>query len=267
MSSDIQKARKLLSGISVQTKQGKSLAAAQALRDAILAAFKQPLMKSEREEIVEMVQKAIGHLNSDKNLRQHYPLIISYEPGKEKALLATVKEVITELHNVMQESVEDWESIKAERMKKALKKGDELISEEEYDKAKHLYDRLLKEFHHDPELVAEIADKFIQIGRYEYAFEYLEAALENDPQAIFLYNRIGIVLRKMQDYETAEKYYMKALDVAEADEFLWFNIGRLYIDWSKWGKVKEAAEKAMEINPDFAEAKKMRDFAKKKMGD
>jgi tetratricopeptide (TPR) repeat protein len=267
MSAELQKARKLLSSISSHVKQGKSLAAAQALRDAILTAFKQPLMKSEREELVEMIQNAVDLLSHDKHLRQHYPLIISYEPGKEKALLATIKEVITELQNVVSEDVENFEALRAERKEKGLKKGEAYIEKGEYDKAKALYDKLLEEFFHDPELVAEIADRFIRAGRYEYAFEYLEEALQNDPQAIFLYNRIGIVLRKMQDFETAEKYYKKALEVGDPDEYLWFNIGRLYIDWSKWGKVKEAAEKALEINPEFAEAKKMRAFAKKKLGE
>ncbi|MDK2955542.1 MAG: hypothetical protein PWQ57_1038 [Desulfovibrionales bacterium] len=267
MSTDLQKARKLLAGISAQTKQGKSLAAAQAMRDAILSAFKQPLMKAEREEIVEMVQKAVDFLNHDKNLRQHYPLIISYEPGKEKALLSTVKDVISELQAVVQEGVEGYEAMMLERKEKALKKADLYIEQEEYDKAKAIFDRLLLEFKNDSELVAEIADKFIQSGRYEYAFDYLEAALENDPQAIFLYNRIGIVLRKMQDFETAEKYYNKALEVTEADEYLWFNIGRLYIDWRKWEKVQEAAEKALQVNPKFREAAKMLTFAQKKTGE
>ena len=34
--------------------------------------------------------------------------------------------------------------------------------------------------------------------------------------SLHLYNRIGMVLRKMKDYETAEKYYLKALTLTAA---------------------------------------------------
>jgi tetratricopeptide (TPR) repeat protein len=95
----------------------------------------------------------------------------------------------------------------------------------------------------------------------------LDDALKDDPNAIHLYNRIGMVLRKMKDYETAEKYYLKALTLTSQDEYLLYNVGRLYYDWRKWDKMAESAQKAVEINPDFAEAVKMLKFAQKKMSE
>ena len=63
------------------------------------------------------------------------------------------------------------------------------------------------------------------------------ALLRDDPNAIHLYNRIGMVLRKMKDYDTAEKYYLKALTLTSTDEYLHYNLGRLYFDWRKWKKM------------------------------
>ena len=93
----------------------------------------------------------------------------------------------------------------------------------------------------------------------------LDDALKDDPNAIHLYNRIGMVLRKMQDFDTAEKYYLKALTLTDSDEYLYYNLGRLYYDWKKWDKMANSAERAVEINPEFGEAVKMLKFARKQL--
>ena len=95
----------------------------------------------------------------------------------------------------------------------------------------------------------------------------LDDALNDDPNAIHLYNRIGMVLRKMKDFDTAEKYYLKALTLSSEDEYLHYNVGRLYYDWRKWAKMSQAAQNAVEINPEFSEAIKMLKFAQKKLAE
>ena len=69
----------------------------------------------------------------------------------------------------------------------------------------------------------------------------------------------------MGKFEQAEQYYLKALEISQSDEYLYFNCGRLYYDWEKWDKMLELANKALEINPDFTEALKMKNFALKKL--
>ena len=54
--------------------------------------------------------------------------------------------------------------------------------------------------------------------------------------------------------------------MTQKDEYLYFNLGRLYYDWQKWDKMAAAAEKAAALNPNFAEARKLLAFAHKKLG-
>ncbi len=266
MSSELMNARKKLATVSTLLKQKKPMSAVQAVHDAVLAMLKGSLMKAEREEFQELIDSAVHCLNGDKELRQVYPLIISYSPGSEKDLMATLRELLQELQKNVSEEAQSMAQLIAEKKAEGLRKGQELIDNNKVDEAKKLFNKLIREYKNDTELRAEIADKFIKANFHEEALAYLEEALANDPDAIFLYNRIGIVLRKMKDFETAEKYYLKALELSSSDEYLHFNCGRLYYDWKKWDKMAKAAEKALEINPNFAEAEKMLKFAKKKAG-
>lgn len=265
MSQDLIKARKLLASSGTSLKQEKVQSAAQSIHDAIILIFKNPLMKQEKEEFQNMIQQSLDSLAHNATFRKYYPLVIEYTPGKEKKLLATMKEIISELDSLMQaEAQAHIETISA-RKQEAIEKGQKHIDAQEFDKAREVYDQLVREYPDDTDLVADIADRFMQAARYKDAFVYLEEALSNDPNAMHLYNRIGIALRKMKDFDTAEKYYLKALELSGKDEYLWFNVGRLYVDWGKWDKVVDAAEKAMAINPGFDQAGKMLAFAKKKM--
>ncbi len=266
MSQDLIKARKLLAGLNTHLKQDKVLPATQALYQAVVAVCKNPLLKAERAEFEKLIQLALEHLSAHKLFCQYYPLQIAYTPGKERDLAMTLKEVFAEVQRGMNDEVKVQAGDMAAKRDAALKKAQEYIEAQEIDKARDIFDKLLAAFKGDTALVGDIADRLIQAGQFRDAFGYLQEALARDPNAMHLYNRIGIALRKLQDFGTAEQYYLKALEIAPRDEFLWFNIGRLYIDWCKWDKVEESANRSLNLNPGFEQAAKMLTFARKKQG-
>lgn len=267
MSTDLIKSRKKLNSVATLLKKGKYMPAVQAVHDGLILFLKTQVMKGERTEFEDILQKVTYALNSDKELRQIYPLIISYEPGQERALLDAMRELLQELQKALNEEVQgDLEAILAQKQA-AVEQGQKHLDAQEWDKAKGVFDQLISDFGGDTDLKADIADRYLNAGQYQEAFHMLDDALKDDPNAIHLYNRIGMVLRKMKDYETAEKYYLKALTLSSDDEYLHYNIGRLYYDWRKWSKMAQAAQNAVEINPDFGEAVKMLKFAQKKMAD
>jgi Tetratricopeptide repeat. len=71
---------------------------------------------------------------------------------------------------------------------------------------------------------------------------------------------VGIALRKMERYETAEKYYKKALEIGGKDVGLLFNLGRLYVEWQHWRKAERTAQLIVKLDPDFAEGKKLLEY-------
>lgn len=267
MSTDLIKSRKKLNSVPTLLKKGKYMPAVQAIHDGLILFLKTQVMKNERSEFEDILHKVTYSLNSDPELRKIYPLVISYEPGKERPLLDAMRELLQELQKALNEEVQsDMEAIQAKKQE-ALEKGQAHLDGQEWKEAQSVFDRLVADFGGDADLKADIADRYLNAGRYKEAFTMLDEALKDDPNAIHLYNRIGMVLRKMQDYETAEKYYLKALSLSSEDEYLHYNIGRLYFDWRKWPKMAQSAQRAVSLNPDFAEAAKMLKFAQKKMGE
>lgn len=266
MSGELTKARQKLAGIGASLKLGKYMTAAQALNDAIVLMLSAPLMKNEREEFAQMLDTAVYSLNNHKELRKVYPLLLHYSPGAEKKLL----EELYEMRKVLQEDVnegaqKDLEALET-RKREGLARGQQHLDGQQFDEARQVFDKLSGEFPGDAELKADIADRYYKAGLNQDAVGHLNQAINESPESIHLYNRIGIVLRKMQDFESAEGYYRRALGICQTDEYLFFNLGRLYYDWQKWGKMAEAAKMAVAINPDFAEARKLLAFAQKKLG-
>ncbi len=266
MSQELTKARKRLGAVKSLLKQGKPMAAGQAVAESVATVIRSPLMKSEREEFITLIETAVYNLNGDDELRRHYSLVIKYTPGEEKVLLNSLNDLLKAFQDQMTEDAQ-MDIAEIERRKaEALGKGEKHLADDERDQAKALFDQLVKEFPGDSNLMAAIADQYLSAGMYKEAYVILAQALKDDPSAIFLYNRIGIALRKLKDYETAEKYYKSALELSKKDEYLIFNLGRLYFDMGEWKKMAAAAERALAINPDFKEAAKMLQFARKKMG-
>ncbi len=265
MSQDLIKARKLLGQVGSHLKQGKYMPAAQAISDAVYLVLKTGVIKTEKEEFGDFFDKAVYLLNNNSEFRQIYPLIIDYKLGEEKALLATMKDVLKTLQDHFTEGIQQDVTENKEQKNTGLEQGQEHLDNDEPDEARKVFNDLIKRFKSDTDLKADIADRYLRANLYDDAFSLLEEALKHDPQAIFLYNRIGIVLRRMGEFDTAEKYYIKALGLCKTDEYLYFNMGRLYYDWKKWEKMREAAQKALEINPEFSEAQKMMQFAAKKL--
>jgi tetratricopeptide (TPR) repeat protein len=265
--SELVKARKKLNSIPSLLKRGKYMPAVQGIHDGLILFLKTQTMKGERDEFEDILRKVTDSLSADAELRKIYPLVISYKPGEERALLDAMRELLQELQKVINDEVKDDLQAIAEQKAAALEKGQKLLDEQDWDKAKQTFDQLVATFGGDTDLKAEIADRYLNAGRYEEAFHMLEDALNDDPNAIHLYNRIGMVLRKMKDFDTAEKYYLKALTLSSEDEYLHYNLGRLYYDWRKWAKMAQSAKTAVGINPQFSEAAKMLKFAQKKISE
>ncbi len=266
MSAQLTKARQQLNQIRSLLKQGKYQPAAQAYHDALLIFLKTPLMKSEKEEFQRLLEDNAHHLNNDKALRKVFPLTISYAPGKEREVLDVLKELLQELMNAAANEAQMLMSQMEQRRRDELERGQGLLDQRQYVAANDVFRALVHEFSDDPELKADIGDRFIKAGRYEEAYDYLAAAIDESPESIHFYNHIGIALRKLGKFDVAEKYFARAVKFAGKDPHLFFNLGRLYADWGRWDKCAKAATMALKLKPDFEEAGKMLAFAERKHG-
>ncbi|GAB7079295.1 tetratricopeptide repeat protein [Megalodesulfovibrio paquesii] len=266
MSNELTKARAQLSQVSTYLKQEKYLPAVQAIRDALATMMGTPLMRQEREEFAALLTEAVYKVDVHRGFRALIPLKLEYKTGEEKALLETLGECLGELRKSQINDAQAILTALEKKKQEGVESGQKLLDAQQFVQAKSHFDGLVAEFHDDAALKSDVGERFLKANRYEEAYDFLSQALADSPESIHLYNRIAMALRKLSKFDVAEKYYAKALDFCKDDPNLYFNIGRLYLDWGKWDKVAYMANKALECDAEFKEAKKMLTYALKQMG-
>lgn len=263
MSSDLTKARQQLNSIRGYLRQGKPQPAVQALHSTILTILKTPLMKAERDEFERLLEDGIYLVTADPQVKQIFPLQVNYVPGKERELLEDLKGLLEAFDCTIRDEAEEAMRLMEERKQRMLKEGADMLTRGDSEGAKAKFQLLARENKDDSALLGSIGELLIQAGLYEEAIEYLESALNMNPGLAHLYNQIGMALRKLKRFETAEKYYLKASHYLGRDPNLFFNLGRLYMDWGNWEKALKAADAAVILEPEFLEAQKLASYVRK----
>jgi CheY-like chemotaxis protein len=101
---------------------------------------------------------------------------------------------------------------------------------------------------------SEVAEVFLQAGMDQVAEDLLTQSIQDQPDNVNLYNRLGIALRRQNKHQEALKCYQTALDLAPANEKVYFNLGILYFDLGNKEKALQAFQTALRLRPDFVEA-------------
>lgn len=266
MSSELIKARQQLSRIGTLLKQEKMQPAGQNMMEALSAVLRNPLMKAEREEFENMIYAAVSALNNSAALRKIYPLTLSYSPGTERQLLDEIKELVAAISEAALGDAQKQMALLEQQKQEELAKGQKHLDDNEHDAARAVFSNLAGQHPEDAQLQAQIGDSFLKAGLYDDAVNYLTSSVEIDPNAAYAYNRLGIALRRQSKFALAEQYYFKALKFIGKDPGILFNMGRLYIEWGQWESAIRVATEALHMTPDFAEARKLLEYAQKQSG-
>lgn len=265
MSAELIKARQLISQVRSNLKQGKIIPAAQGLHSAISTILRTPLIMSEKEEFDKLLLDATMTLANDPLVRQKFPLAIQFKSGEERQLLETLHALMEALQEESVRAAEDFLQKTQEHKQNLFNQAVEKLKSGNVEAAKRSFHSLRNEFSSDSELMQRIGEALFDAQLFEEACEYLAKSLELSPGAIQVYNRIGIALRKLGRFEAAERYYRKAIEWKDDDPNIFFNLGRLYVEWKQWRKALKAAKIVLRLNPDFEPAQKLYTFAEKKL--
>ncbi|MFW5792197.1 MAG: tetratricopeptide repeat protein [Desulfohalobiaceae bacterium] len=264
MTKELNQIRSKLTSIKRLLKQDKAIAAATAFHEALQLYLRASLMPHEKQEFQQLIEDAVYHFSAHEPLKQLYPVAISYEPGNEKALAAQARELLEELQHSVTEQAQQQLADLEKQKRIRLEKAQAHLDHDEVEQAAAIFEQLNLDFAKDVPLKVDIAERYLKAGLFLEAIRYLKLALEEDPGALHILNRLGMALRKTGRFEEAEKCYREMLEKDPRDEILFFNLGRVYLDWQQWEKAAATADHALQINPEFQEAAKMLAFARKK---
>jgi tetratricopeptide (TPR) repeat protein len=264
MSGDVSKARSRLNSVNLLLKQDKLISAVMALEEGVGIYLRTKLLKHEIQDLQRKIESATSALALNQQFKEQYPLVLEYTPGHEKTLQKTLREIVDELQESVTSGAQEHLKLLEQRKEAALTAAQEHLDRSDFDKADAVFQNLLKEFREDADLKIDIADRYLEKDLFDEALKYLKRAHDDDPDSIHVLNKLGVALRKAGRYELAERVFLEALRKSSTDEVLFFNLGRVYIDWQKWDKAIKASDQALSFRSPFPEAEKMRQFAQKK---
>ncbi len=261
MSQELIKVRTGLNKVSSDLKRGQLISAATAVREGARVFGRVAMIKNEQEECVTLLKTACDYLRYSKDITAVFPLTIEYTPGQEQALAALMSQLIEILEEAhLEEAIARHKAYQAEQ----LEKGHNELQRGAIDEARQTLGKLSQDYSEEAELLLSIGEEFMRADLFEDASKYLALAVRLLPEDAHALNRLGIARRKLRRFDEAEVVYMQALKLETADPNLFFNVGRLYLDWEHWEKAAYYANQALSCAPDFTEAAKMAGYAEKK---
>lgn len=100
-------------------------------------------------------------------------------------------------------------------------------------------------------------DIYMDTDKIGAAEEVLNEILESGTDSLNVFNTLGVLYRKKGVPQIALAHYKKALKVHPDEPYIYYNIGRLYLDMKDTEEAKRSFQAALEKDPDFKEAKQV----------
>jgi len=152
-------------------------------------------------------------------------------------------------------------------LEKKVSKAESQLKHERLDRAEATFKEVLAVDPGHIRAVFGLGVTYLAGGNIESATEIFDRlmALEMEltAECMSMFNEFGIKMRKAGMLENSLAYYQKALGNNPPDENLYFNLARVYYEMKDNVQAVEALDKALEIAPDFAEARLMKKFLSK----
>jgi tetratricopeptide (TPR) repeat protein len=136
-----------------------------------------------------------------------------------------------------------------------LEKADAAYAEGKIDNARIYLERAEKEDPDSPEVLNKHAFILFKEHDYEAAVQKYSRSLMLDPNDDLTHNAIAAALRKLGRYDQAQEHYKSAVDIDDSYEETYYNYGQMLIEKGDTTGARMMFEKALELKPDYAEAK------------
>jgi type IV pilus assembly protein PilF len=92
---------------------------------------------------------------------------------------------------------------------------------------------------------ADLGAAYMERGSYDLALARLQMALERDPELPDTYHYLGELYGRLDQWETADGYYRKALKLAPDDSVFHNNYGVFLCRWGKYARADREFERVL----------------------
>ncbi len=136
-----------------------------------------------------------------------------------------------------------------------IEKADTAFEEGDMQKALALLSEANAKEGGNPDVLFKIGYILQQLGDNDAALSNYKEALEHDKKNEYIHNSMASIYRANGEYTSAKMHLRESLAIDDENAITYYNFGNLLVDMEKPDEAKEMYKKALEINPDFNEAK------------
>lgn len=136
-----------------------------------------------------------------------------------------------------------------------IEKGDEALESDDLQKALAIYSEANIKDPNSEEVLFKMGHTLGLQGRDDEALEYYKEVLGLDKSNIYAHQAMASIYRKNGEFASAKLHLNALVDIDDSNPITYYNYGNLYADMDHFDEAKEMYNQAIELNPDFKEAK------------
>ncbi|MCW8839114.1 MAG: hypothetical protein OQK11_10475 [Thiovulaceae bacterium] len=136
-----------------------------------------------------------------------------------------------------------------------VQKADEAYESEDEQKALAYLSEANLKAPHNAEILFKLGFISSKVGDNSMAIRYYKESLELDKEDEFVHNSLASVYRAEKEFASAKMHLNDSLSLNEENPVTYYNYGNLMLDMKNEDVALEMYAKAVELDPDFKEAK------------
>ena len=136
-----------------------------------------------------------------------------------------------------------------------LEKADKEMQKGDLQKALAIYSEANIKEPKNPEILFKMGYTLAEQNRDDEAMEYYQEAVALDSENTYIHQAMASLYRKMGEFSSARNHLNTSLEIDNTNPITYYNYGNLLVDMKHFDEAKGMYQKAIELNPDFEEAK------------
>ena len=139
--------------------------------------------------------------------------------------------------------------------KALVQRADEAFDNDDWQKALSLYVEANAKEPQEWEVLFKVGYILEKFGNNDEALKYYKEALEKDKNNEYIHNSIATIYRANKEFVSAKMHLNASLNQNDENPVTYYNYGNLLSDMKHFDEAKQMYKRAIDINPDFNEAK------------
>ena len=185
-----------------------------------------------------------------KRALQVYEKIVGIEPDNLKIVASLAEQYLKE-------------GMRKEAIEKYLLIADKLLKQEEWDKVKKIYNRILELDPGNMRVTKGIGILYYHIGDFENAIKYLNEALDKYPENPDILRDLGEVYISIRDFHQAKDIFEKLILIKKDDVSLRKRLAFLYLNIEERDKAQTHLDLILDTYKSASAVDKIEDLLKK----